>query len=483
MSLAVDALRARCAGVLPLDGRLEPWQSALCSDPASVRDLVAEHGSPLNLLDPAPMARNAGRLTRAAEAAGVRLRIYLARKANKALAFVDAATRLGLGVDLAGERELAQVLARGLPGDDLVMTAAIKPPALIAECVEAGVLIVLDNLDELRAVDGRARALGIDARVALRLCPDLGAHRTPSRFGFEVADAVALAGGNWPAALRLEAAHFHLDGYAADDRVRAIGQALPLIDAARSAGHPVGVLDMGGGIPMSYLDDPAQWAAFWEGLRLALAGGRPPVTFEGHGLGLTAHRGEVLGSPSVYPYLQAPVGGEWLSRVLATRLPGDGTPVARALTGRGLTLACEPGRALLDGCGMTVARVVHRKRRRDGVWLVALEMNRTQCRSTSDDFLVDPLVLRPGRPADADPATAGPIEGFLVGAYCIERELLTWRRLRFPAGVAVGDLVAWPNTAGYLMHILESASHQIPLARNLVAASGGFVPDPIDAEG
>ncbi len=76
----------------------------------------------------------------------------------------------------------------------------------------------------------------------------------------------------------------------------------------------------------------------------------------------------------------------------------------------------------------------------------------------------------------------GPIEGYLVGAYCIERELLTWRRLRFPHGVAVGDIVVFPNTAGYLMHILESASHQIPLARNLVLRRAGepFL-DAIDA--
>jgi diaminopimelate decarboxylase len=75
----------------------------------------------------------------------------------------------------------------------------------------------------------------------------------------------------------------------------------------------------------------------------------------------------------------------------------------------------------------------------------------------------------------------GPIDGYLVGAYCIERELLTWRRLRFPRGVEVGDLVVFPNTAGYLMHILESASHQIPLARNLVIGSpGGAALDPID---
>jgi diaminopimelate decarboxylase len=124
---------------------------------------------------------------------------------------------------------------------------------------------------------------------------------------------------------------------------------------------------------------------------------------------------------------------------------------------------------------MTVARVMFTKRRGDGETLVGLGMNRTQVRSTSDDFLVDPLLLpRPGRPP-LDEA-----EAFLVGAYCIERELLTWRRLVFPEGVTVGDLVVFPNTGGYLMHILESASHQIPLAHNLIVGRGEPRLDPID---
>ena len=136
----------------------------------------------------------------------------------------------------------------------------------------------------------------------------------------------------------------------------------------------------------------------------------------------------------------------------------------------------EPGRSLLDGCGMTVARVEFRKQRSDGTWLIGVAMNRTQMRSTSDDFLVDPLLLRPagaGEPTEA-------IEGYLVGAYCIERELISWRRFSFPHGVAVGDLIAFPNTAGYLMHILESASHQIPLARNLIVHDGEATLDPIE---
>jgi diaminopimelate decarboxylase len=184
----------------------------------------------------------------------------------------------------------------------------------------------------------------------------------------------------------------------------------------------------------------------------------------------------------VYPSFQALTRGDWLARVLASAptTGDDRRTVADALRACGLQLRCEPGRSLADGCGLTAARVEFRKQRRDGAWLVGLAMNRTQCRSTSDDFLVDPLLLSPSDGLSASRPT-GPVEGYLVGAYCIERELLTWRRLRFPRGVAVGDIVVFPNTAGYLMHILESASHQIPLARNLVVpAEGEPFPDAID---
>jgi diaminopimelate decarboxylase len=230
---------------------------------------------------------------------------------------------------------------------------------------------------------------------------------------------------------------------------------------------------------MSYLDDGDAWERFWSAHRAALLGQGDPLTYEGHGLGLAVHGGAVGGRPNLYPYFQRPTRGAWLAQVLAAPVStrtGRQT-VAETLRALGLELRCEPGRSLVDGCGLTAARVEFRKQRRDGTWLIGLAMNRTQCRSTSDDFLVDPLLLRPL--ADA-PATEA-IEGYLVGAYCIERELLTWRRLRFPRGVAVGDIVVFPNTAGYLMHILESASHQIPLARNLVLAAGAEPSlDPID---
>ncbi len=471
-------IRRRCEGITPLTARLEPWQRDVCADARLLDDALRLHGSPINVIGPLPMAANASELADAAISADLDLTIYFARKANKSLALVDQARRLGLGVDVASERELAQVLERSVPPDAVIVTAAVKSTPLLELCLASGVSVVLDNLDEMALLRRLAARTGARARVALRLRPDLGVDRTASRFGFTAPEAiVAAATGAWPEELLLTGVHFHLDGYAAEDRVRGIEQALSLVDALRSAGRTPSFLDIGGGIPMSYLEDGHQWQSFWAALRASLRGEHEPLTFENHGLGLLAHKGEILGAPKVYPYHQPLTRGAWLAAVLGATT-SSGASVAAEIRRRDLELRCEPGRALLDGCGLTAARVAFRKPRGDGTWLVGVEMNRTQCRSTSEDFLVDPLLV--GEPPDG--TRAAPIEGYLVGSYCIERELLTWRRLRFPAGVGVGDIVVFPNTAGYLMHILESSSHQIPLARNLVVTSlGDLELDPIDA--
>jgi diaminopimelate decarboxylase len=434
-------VRSGCAGVVALPARLEPWQAELCARPALLAEWLETYGSPLNVIDPAPLARNAAELQEVAEDAGVDLRIFFARKANKALALVDEAVRNGLGVDVA----------------------------LLEVCAASGATVVIDNEDELRLLL-EVVAGGSPVPVALRLGPALGG-RPLTRFGLAPLEVIALLDHYWPAGgitpLTITGVHFHLDGYAAAHRVTALTESIAVVEELRSRGHDPAFIDIGGGIPMSYLDDGAAWDEFWSEHRAGLLGHREPLTFGGHGLGLIAHAGEIIGRPNVYPYFQRSTRGDWLARVLGAEVTtGMGREtVAEAVSARGLQLRCEPGRSLADGCGLTAARVEFRKQNRDGTWLIGVAMNRTQCRSTSDDFLVDPLLLRAHSP---EAVTTGAIEGYLVGAYCIERELLTWRRLRFPEGVEVGDIVVFPNTAGYLMHILESASHQIPLARNLV---------------
>ncbi|MBB3039521.1 hypothetical protein [Hoyosella altamirensis] len=472
-------IRKMCVGLPPLTARLENWMSELLSDPTATERVVNEYGSPVNVIHTGALRRNAAELTDAAAFHGVDLRVFFARKANKALSFVDASNQAGLGVDVASERELRQVLKRGVPPQNVIVTAAVKPPRLLELSLSTGVTVALDNYDEADAYLALTAALGAGggpAPVALRIASQNG-DIAPTRFGLSVPDWLEWLDARDTAGFRIDGIHFHLHGYSARDRALVLSEAVAAIDDLRQRGHSPTFIDMGGGIPMSYLNDEAQWNAFESAHKAATLGEGPPLTWRNDGFGRRAEAGALVGTRNTYPYYQAPVRGDWFSALVDAYSNSSDRPrtLASDLRERGLHLRCEPGRSLLDGCGVTFARVLFRKRTSDGIPLVGLEMNRTQCRSTSADFLLDPVLVRGPRSGHPNQ----PFSGYLVGAYCVEDELILRRELSFPHGVAVGDIVALPNTAGYLMHILESESHQLPLAHNVVARDGGFVEDDL----
>lgn len=468
-----EPVRGFCHGISPLAGRLETWQLDLLADQGALADLIGTHGSPINLTNPDHLAGRADELIASAGAYGVDGRIFFARKANKSLGLVDAALAAGHGIDVASEGELLQVLDRGADPSSVILTAAVKPRSLLARAVGAGVTISVDNLDEIDLLTDVAEEAGHRARVALRCAPEEGL--PTSRFGMTATEIIGLLEDRplW-SVLNLEGFHFHLAGYDHAQRAVMLDRVLDLVDHATGIGHDMRYVDIGGGVPMRYLDSEQPWLDFWRRHRRALRGEESSMLWSDDPLGLTWRDGEIHGDPRVYPMWQEPVRGPWLEALLTTS-GRSGATMAERLRSAGIALHLEPGRSLLDGCGLTVARVESRKQAADGTWYIGLAMNRTQCRSAAADFLLDPIVVpNPvGRRTD-------PIEGYLVGAYCIEAELLTLRRMVFPQGVAVGDLVAFVNTAGYMMHILESASHQIPLARNLTLSGEKWVLDDID---
>ncbi len=483
-----EPLRQFCEGEFPLTGRLEPWMIDVVQD-ARLHALIDQYGSPLNLIATSPMRRNVNEILDVANQRGVELGLFFARKSNKCLSFVHEAISLGIGVDTASENELVQCLERGIAPEKLICTAAIKSESLLKRCVAEGVCVAIDNRDELLAASSIAESQSMTVSMAIRLGGFLHCGvKLPTRFGFDVQRDLPLIADLAKLPVNVQGVHFHLDGNDASQRVEAIEQCLKWINLLREHGQAVSFLDVGGGFPVSYLDDGSQWLIFWQELHSALLGKRPPITYRNHGIGLLAsdretNDREIVGQPRSYPYFQTPTRGDWFAKILDDRFEGES--VARRLTRMNIQLRCEPGRSLMDGCGMTVARVEYRKQNSDGDWMIGLSMNRTQCRTTSDDFLVDPILVRRSaeRPCLHSPAgeTSADMAGYLVGAYCTEAELLSLRRLRFPHGVQRGDMFVFPNTAGYLMHFMESRSHQFPLAKNLLFVDGMFRLDPIES--
>ena len=464
-----------CHGAVPLRARLEDWMVDLLHDRARLHSLMETHGSPLNIQSVTPFRRNVAALLASAADFDLPFLPMFARKANKCLTYVDTARDIGVGIDTASHVEVAQCLHRGVPGGRIVCTAAVKDRELMSLCVAKDVSIILDNTHELDLLEKVALDVGKPVSVGLRMNGFISnGQALYSRFGFPLQDIpdVAKRLAQSPG-ISLQGLHFHLNGYSAEDRIAAISQSIPIIEKVRPKGSSDFCLDIGGGIPMNYLDEPDQWDAWLGALDAALAGLRSPITQHNDPLGRKIGADGRAGAIDSYPVAQPLVQADWMRTVLSAKV--NGKRIADHLRTAKVSLRCEPGRSLLDGCGITVAKVAFCKTDSAAVPVIGVQMNRTQSRSGFAEFALDPLMV-PGSELRTDA-----LEGYLAGTYCTEGEWLTRRKMVFPRGVRPNDIMVFPNTAGYLMHFLESRSHQFPLAKNIFLASGREAPVRVDA--
>ncbi len=464
-----------CAGVVPLRPRLEAWMLALLNAPQRLHDLVAAHGAPLNIQCDAPFRRNIAALNTCVAEFDLPFLPMFARKANKCLGYVATARDMGIGIDTASHAEVAQCVDHGMPGDRIMCTAAVKDRALMALCATNNVTIILDNLDEVALLEDVAQDVDAPVSVGLRMNGfSRDGELLYSRFGIPLQDIPGVAARLAQSSqVRLDGLHFHLSGYNAADRIAAIAQSLPLIAQVRPSDRRGFFLDIGGGIPMNYLDDPGQWTDWLAALDASLDGEREPITIHNTPLGRRVGQESGGGGVDSYPVAQSLVQSDWMRTVLNAQV--DGKALADRLRASEVTLRCEPGRSLLDGCGITVARIAFCKSDSHGSPVIGVQMNRTQSRSGFAEFAIDPLMV-PG------PASRGDaVEGYIAGTYCTESEWLSHRKMVFAQGARPGDLMIFPNTAGYLMHFLESRSHQFPLAKNVFVTPNPDAPARVDA--
>lgn len=428
--------------------------------------------------------------------------IFFARKANKCRFFVKEASRLGFGVDTASYRELKQSLDVGCKPERLVLTAAVKNERLLNLALHHDVQIILDNEDECRMVNRLAGELGKTPQTGIRVSGfHYGGEKLYSRFGFDIDDVAgfivrSMGPGREFGNLRYNGFHFHLNGYSIKQRGEALVQTIRQADALLKHDISTSFIDIGGGLLTGYLSDGIEWENFWNELKKAVRGERDPVTFGNDGLGYEMVNGELHGIPDVYPYYNETPKARFLEKILSYQ-DGSGQTAASLMRERDIEFRMEPGRSLVDQAGMTVAKVVYRKKDHHGTWLVGLEMNRSQLCSSSADFLLDPVLifrkeLVSGEAGEEsvsreEPVTGGkpvsgeePVSVYFTGAYCLEQDIILKRKIQLPRLPEVGDIIVFPNTAGYMMHFYETEAHLFELAANLVcdSASGlSFIPD------
>ncbi|KAA8880510.1 Y4yA family PLP-dependent enzyme [Nocardia colli] len=418
----------------------QEWQRRVRADRQLLFDIHHAVGGPFHVVYPEQFADNLRSFQKTLAGHGVSGQIYYGKKANKAGCWLPAIADLDGAVDVASEPELVHALANGIRGRDIGVTGAAKTDALLRLAARHDCVIAIDALDELARLAEIARSAG-PVRILLRRLPPDAPH---SRFGFSATDldtAIELCARLRPQ-VELIGFSFHLDGYAVAPRAELAYDLIQLCAKAKAQGLPITTISIGGGFACRYLQDD-DWNAF-------LA----------HQNDEWFHAGKQF--EKFYPYAQGPTGADMLDAILTTTF--DRQTLANHLRSNNIQLFIEPGRALLIDAGFTVFPVLGYKQNADhGITTVhGLSMSVSE-QWKGSEFLPDPILV----PRNPNPAAA-PIATCVGGASCMEYDVLTWRKVPLPQRPSHGDLLLYPNTAGYQMDKNESEFHQLPLPPKVV---------------
>lgn len=465
---------------------LRPAMSATVRDfiaeEKQLRQLVKSLGSPLNILFPDSVSANVQSFADTLSRHHLLGRVFFAHKASRADSLVKKLASENVSLDVASLAELKHALACGFDGSRLEATGP-KNAEFIALCLLHSVVLNLDSKSELEQAITVRKQLKLQGktRVLIRLSGFTDAVAVTlnksSRFGVplgEVDSVLSLLEENEE--FSLLGFSFHLDTTSVQERVMAIEKCLALFDEAINWGFAPQVLNIGGGFRINYLADEHDWSNYVAALKQSILGLDlgSALTWQKNSFGMSVEGGVIRGNFNSYNFFEPSAGAKFLEEVLTQRIASrDDATVAEILSSNMIELWIEPGRAIVDQCGITVARVNAVRQASGGELLVSLNMKRSDLAFLDQEIFVDPVIVYKRHPL----ANAALVPVFFAGNLCLESDLI-YRHATFVQKVPEpGDLVVFINTAGYSMDFSTTNSIMQPPARKVavMAQAGSFV--------
>jgi diaminopimelate decarboxylase len=219
-------------------------------------------------------------------------------KANSNLGVLATLAALGAGMDVVSEGELRRALAVKVPTDRIAFSGVGKTKEEMAFALDAGIYAFnVESEPELRALSEVATAKGAQARIALRVNPDVDAKthhkiatgRAENKFGvpFEQAPSLYRQAATLPGIVPA-GVHMHIGSQITDLAPfrNAFALLSELVGTLRGAGLTIDFVNLGGGLGIPYRPDepepplPTDYAALVKetvgglGVRLLFEPGR-----------------------------------------------------------------------------------------------------------------------------------------------------------------------------------------------------------------
>lgn len=237
--------------------------------PDDLARLVRDFGSPLLAVDCDVVRAQYRRL--AAALPGVEL--HYALKPLPERAVVEVLAREGASFDLATNGEVELVRAAGIDPRRCIHTHPIKRDGDIRCALDFGVTtFVADNVDELGKFVPYAGRAGLLVRLSFR-SPEAVVDLS-RKFGCDPDSALELMREARRLGVAVRGLSFHVGSQsrAPDTKVHAIDACSRLMaEAAREGLGPLGILDIGGGFPIDYVEPAVPIEEFCAPIRAALA--------------------------------------------------------------------------------------------------------------------------------------------------------------------------------------------------------------------
>ena len=193
--------------------------------------------------------------------------VAFAMKANSNLAILRLMAKEGSGVDIVSGGELYRAMKAGVPASKIVFAGVGKSPDEIRDALKADILMFnVESPAELQAINDVAASMGVKARVALRINPDIDPKTHPyistglkkSKFGIAADRAIE----EFKAAAALShievvGVHKHIGSQLTEVTpfVEALKKVLGLVQTLKEQGINIRYINIGGGLGITYSDE------------------------------------------------------------------------------------------------------------------------------------------------------------------------------------------------------------------------------------
>lgn len=252
-------------------------QGVLHAEDVNLAELAAAVGTPFYCYSQATLERHYRVFAEAF--GGHDVLVCYSVKANSSLAVLATLAKLGAGMDVVSEGELRRARAVGVPAARIAFSGVGKTKEEMAFALREGIFAFnVESAPELKLLSDTAAELGLSARVALRVNPDVDAKthhkiatgKAENKFGVPFAEALPLyrLARELPG-IEARGVHMHIGSQITDlgPFRNAFALLKELVGELRAQGFAIDFVNLGGGLGVPYRGDqappplPADYAA------------------------------------------------------------------------------------------------------------------------------------------------------------------------------------------------------------------------------